>query len=345
MALTQVGDVIVPDIFTDYLQLESALNSRFLGSGIVATDALLNNLIRGGGATFDVPFWNAIPQGDSTPGGDTTTAITAQKVTAGKQIGVRLERNAAWQAADIVSILAGDDPLGVISRQGGRYWGLDQDKVLIAVAKGILAAEAASRNPETSATEVIWQEGTAGDALGTAPSATDLFSENTIPNAFAATVGDASDAFDTIAMHSIVYHSLTKQNLITFRPFGEQNIELPTFLGKRVIFTDAMPTAADNARTLYTSVMFRSGAIGYGEAPMTMPLEIEREALQGNGAGISTIVSRRQFMFHPGGYRWDSPANAANQSTPNNTILQTSTSWTRVVETKLASMIFIQTNG
>lgn len=345
MATTQVADVIVPSIYTNYLQVATVKNSRFLGSGIVATDPRLNELIRGGGAVFDVPYWNAIPQGSATPGGDTTTGITPEKLTAGQQRGVRLQRNKSWEWADIAEVLAGSRPASVIASQLGVYWGVEQDANLINMARGVLAAELASRNPEASATAVVYDEGTAGDNEATAPAATDLFSKTTMSSCFANTVGDAAQGYDTIAVHSVIYQSLVQQNLITFVPLAGQSSDLELFLGKRVIQTDQLGTDPDNARTLYTSVLFRSGAFGYGEAPMAIPLETEREAKQGNGAGITSVVSRRQFMFHPAGYQWQSPANLANQSTPADSIIATATSWNRVLDKKLAPMLFIRTNG
>ena len=53
----------------------------------------------------------------------------------------------------------------------------------------------------------------------------------------------------------------------------------------------------------YTSVIFGAGALGYGEGSAMIPVEIEREALAGNGSGIETIIERKTWLIHPFGYQ------------------------------------------
>ncbi len=57
-------------------------------------------------------------------------------------------------------------------------------------------------------------------------------------------LGDHWLAITAMAMHSKPFSRLQKLNLIEFLPLAQQNIEVPMFLGRRVIVDDGMPVAA-----------------------------------------------------------------------------------------------------
>jgi len=53
--MTQITDVIVPEIFTPYSQQITEEKSRIVQSGALARDAFLDDKLAGGGLTFNVP--------------------------------------------------------------------------------------------------------------------------------------------------------------------------------------------------------------------------------------------------------------------------------------------------
>ena len=54
---TRVSDVIVPEIFTPYTQTLTEEKSRLVQSGLITRSEALDNLLAGGGITFQVPSW------------------------------------------------------------------------------------------------------------------------------------------------------------------------------------------------------------------------------------------------------------------------------------------------
>jgi hypothetical protein len=56
-------------------------------------------------------------------------------------------------------------------------------------------------------------------------------------------LGDAMGGLAMIAVHSITYARMQKNNLIDFIPDSEGRVNIPTFLGRRVIIDDAMPNS------------------------------------------------------------------------------------------------------
>jgi hypothetical protein len=172
--------------------------------------------------------------------------------------------------------------------------------------------------------------------------AAELISADSVLNA-AATMGDHAGLLTAIAMHSIPFTRLQSQNLITFIPNARGEINIPTYLGRRVIVDDGLPAVAGANRITYTSILFGAGSIARAVAPARVPIEIEREALQGDGGGQEILVSRQQYILHPQGWRWTS-SSMAGQS-PTNAELATAANWSRQFNRKLTRIAFLQTNG
>jgi len=55
---TQISDVIVPEIFTPYMQTLTEEKSRLVQSGLLARSPAIDVLLAGGGLTFQVPSFN-----------------------------------------------------------------------------------------------------------------------------------------------------------------------------------------------------------------------------------------------------------------------------------------------
>jgi len=182
------------------------------------------------------------------------------------------------------------------------------------------------------------------DATGSATAA-ELISAEAILDA-AQTMGDASDALDTIIMHSVVYNRLAKQNLIDFIPDSEGRVRFPTYLGYRVVKDDGVKTISGTNRTKYFTYLVGRNAICWSEAP-TSPspnIEVDRKPDQGNGFGGDILYSRRQFVLHPYGVKWTDTSVVGEF--PTNAELATAANWDRVfAERKQINIAFLTTNG
>ena len=98
----------------------------------------------------------------------------------------------------------------------------------------------------------------------------------------------------------------------------------------------------DDAAT-YTSYLFGPGLLGYGERNPVVPFEVEREGLQGNGAGVEIIIERKSWVLHPFGTQFLSATLTDGNATLAQ--LRLAANWDRVVDRKNIPFAALVTNG
>jgi hypothetical protein len=165
-------------------------------------------------------------------------------------------------------------------------------------------------------------------------------------------LGDAAEDVTAVFMHSIVYSTAQKNNLIDFIPDSEGKVNIPTFLGRRVIVDDGMPNPAGDASNgaqtaagVYHTWLVGPAAFRLGVGTPIVPTEIFRFPDRGNGAGSDILYNRVEWCIHPVGHAYiGTPAQQGgptNAATSNN--LAHSGSWVRVFperkQIKLARLI------
>lgn len=337
MVVTRLSDAVIPTVFVPYMLKETMTKTAIFQSGILRQDAQLSTFLSGGGQTVNVPFWNDLSDSSTANISSDDPAVTAtpDKIAAATDIAIRQNRNKAWSDADLVSELAGDDPMKRISSRVSSWWGREFQRHLVSTLRGLFASNTASNGGDMQV--VI---GT--DAVG-APAAAEKISANAILDT-AQTMGDASDVLDTIIMHSVVYTNLAKQNLIDFIPDSEGKVRFPTYLGYQVVRDDGCPAVAGTNRIMYHTYLVGKNAFGWAEVPPDVPVETFRYPAQGNGAGVEELWTRRQYVMHPYGIKWTSSSMAGRS--PTDTELRAAANWTRVyAERKQVPLACLQSNG
>ena len=322
MAVTKISDVIVPEIFTPYVQNLTEEKIAFSLGGAVVRNANIDGLLNGGGLTFNVPNWKDLDNDEeNTVSDDDTTNSTPKKTGTFQEIAVRLSRHQSWSSMDLAAVLAGSDPMESIANRVAFYWARRAQAVMIATLTGIFADNAAA----PSGSEHV-QDDLTVDIKGGGYSAgvTDFNAESFIDAA--QTLGDSAASVTAVAVHSVVYSRMQKNNLIDFIPDASGMIQIPTYLGRRVIVDDAMPAAAG----VYESWLFGEGVVQLGTGQPAVPTEIEREASAGNGGGQDILHNRVMWCLHPTGHAYVGTApngGPTNAATSNN--LANAASWGR----------------
>lgn len=337
MTVTRLSDVVVPAVFFPYMMKETMTKTAIFESGILRSDAQMSGFLSGGGQTVNVPFWNDLSDSSTAniSSDDPAALATPDKIVAAQDIAIRNNRNKAWSDADLVSELAGDDPMKRVSSRVSAWWAREFQRFLVSELRGVFAANAAANGGDM---QVII--GT--DAVGAATAA-EKISANAILDA-AQTMGDASDVLNTIIMHSVVYTNLAKQNLIDFIPDSEGRVRFPSYLGYRVVKDDGVPAVAGTNRIMYHTYLIGSNAIAWAEVPPDVPVETYRYPAQGNGGGVEELWTRRQFVMHPYGIKWTSSSMAGRS--PTDVELRTAANWVRVyAERKQIALACLQSNG
>ena len=313
MAVTKIADVIVPELFTPYVIEKTAEKSKLLQSGIAVANPKLNQLVTAGGVTMQMPFWQDLQGEDEVL--DDQKALTPNKIGAEKDIATMLMRGNAWGANDLAGALAGDDPMAAIADRVADYWARKEQKVLLAVLKGVFASAEMKDHVLDKSAEGI--EGTMildGKQL----------------------LGDAADQLQAVMMHSAVYTELQKQKAIDYKEVVDPNgnsIQIPTYMEYAVVVDDSMPKDGD----VYTTYLFARGVIGRGEGTPVdfVATETDRDSL----AGEDYLINRRAYVLHPFGIKWiGTPAGV----TPTNDELATGANWKRVYESKNIGLVAIK---
>lgn len=331
---TQVVDVIVPEIFTPYIQQLTEEKSRIVQSGAMQADPMLGNFLSGGGLTVNVPSWKDLDNDEENissdnpadqfkrPGWDATrTDSTPKKIGTAQEIAVRLSRNNSWAAADLAAVLAGADPMQAIANRVADYWTRRLQVAFVSTMKGNFAQNATA----TDATHV--QNDMTHDVSGTvfADGTTNFTAENFIGATL--TMGDSMQSLTMIMVHSVVYARMQMNNLIDFIPDARGEVMIPTFLGREVIVDDGMPVNGG----VYESWIFGAGALRFGSGSPKVPTEVQRQAQAGNGGGQEILYNRVEWVIHPVGnaYKGASPIGGPSNATTTNN-LANADSWARV---------------
>lgn len=324
MATVRVSDVVVPEIFTGYAQQLTTELSALVQSGAVVSDPVLNANLAGAGLTFNEPsFKDVTNEDENVSSDDPDVTSTPKNIGSLTEIQVRLSRNQSWSSMDLAGDLIARDPMEAMARRVGNYWALRLQAAFIATMKGVFADNDAA----PSGSEHVQYDLTK-DVKGASYTAgvTNFTAENFIDGCVL--LGDAMGGLAMICVHSIVYARMQKNNLIDFIPDSEGRVNIPTFLGRRVIVDDAMPTPSSG---VYESWLFGPGVVRMGIGSPKVPTEVERKPDAGNGSGQEILYSRMELCLHPKGYAYKGTSpngGPSNASTSNN--LAHADSWQRV---------------
>lgn len=303
---TRIADVIVPEVFNPYVIERTAELSVLVKCGIVVRDNELDKLAKAGGRLINMPYWKDLNGDDEVL--DDNGALTPGKITAGQDVAALLMRGKAWSVNDLAKALSGDDPMKAIGDLVAEYWARQRQKTLLATLKGVFASTSMAGNiHDISAL-------TGGAEKITGASFIDAKTK----------LGDASEKLTAVAMHSLVFASLEKQNLIQYIPNSQGIVDFPSYLGRNVIVDDACPKDGD----VFTTYLFGQGAIGEGNGEAPVPTETDRDSL----AGEDILINRQHFLLHPRGIKFTDTSVA--KSSPSNTELANATNWNRVYENK-----------
>lgn len=313
MADTTLNDVVVPNVFTEYVVENSLAKSALVQSGIVTRNAAIDDQLRAGANSFSVPFWKDLGDVAADLVDDNPSSFaTNRKLTAGKQVVRKSYLHGSWSAMNLASELSGSDALARIQDRVAAYWQREAQRRLIASLTGIMADNAANDSGDM-VVDISAQSGALAN-----------FSAGAVIDA-CATMGDSMRDMVAIAMHSTTYKAALKADLIQTLPASDGRF-IQTFRGLAIIVDDGLPLAAG----VYTTVLFGPGAVGYGvSAPrIAAGTEVENLPSAGNGGGQQVLHSRVNMAIHPLGFQWKE--QSVSGESPSTAELATAANWDRV---------------
>lgn len=335
MADTRITDVVVPELFSEYMMKDTVENAAIFTSGLVRQDEKIKQQLDAGGQYLNVPFWKDL-SGDATVGTDNpASSITPAKIGTGKDISVRQNWTQAWSAMDLASILAGSLAPQRIKDRVTEYWQRWLNKVLAGEVEGIFADNLANDS---------------GDMLNdiysdvVTPATANKISRSAVNKALK-TAGDAREMFGIMLCHSAVYTDMLENNDISFIKESDNSLSIALAYGKfRPIVTDTMPVQTGSNSDAYITVFAAPGAFAFGEASNGVtPTEVDRLPGAGDGMGQEILYTRRSLTIHPYGIAFLSTGMAG--TSPTLAELKLAAAWDRVyAERKQVAMAFLRSN-
>ena len=319
------SDIIVPEVFTPYVIEQTTQRDAFLASGVVQPMAELN--ATEGGDFVNVPFWKANLSGDFEVLSD-SSSLTPGKITADRQTGVILHRGRAFESRDLAALAAGSDPMAAIGNKIADYIANQRQKDLLSCLAGVFGAVGDTSSAAYAGLAVDGETGDTPTILG----------PRQIVEA-KSLLGDQGEKLTAICMHPKVYYDLMERRAIdmiydntgapdtaadsgsTAPAFG--SVQVPTFMGLRVIVSADVQTAGSGATTEYATYLFTQGSIGSGEQ-LGLQTETDRDILAKSDAMSIDL----HYVYHPIGAKWSTAV-----SNPTRAQLETVGNWTKVYET------------
>lgn len=330
MALTQITDAVVPEVFGPYAANLATTTSKLITSSIVTLDGELSSKLSAGGATFNMPSW-AAPDMETeyqTPTDD-GTIITPVKSAGINEIAVRLGGNEAYSSARLAAQLAGSNPQDALAMHIGGIMAGKRQTMLVNQLNGLFDTALAASVSDVAVEDTAAY--TAATRFGSA-----VFIDALAP--FSDMLGDNY----SIVCHPDVYRAMMKEGLVDndTSSVTDGSASVKTYLGFPVVSDARCPKVAGATSGFkYTSYVAAPGAIRTGAGNVEVVVDVNE--LAGNGSGVENLIVRDSFGFHVGGTKWTGTAAGA---LPTAAELATGGNWAKVLDTKLIPVAAIVTN-
>lgn len=336
MAETRLADLVIPEVFTEYVQLLTTEGSAYRNSGVLESSVLLDQLLSGGARTFNVPHFRDLTQTEANVSSDDPASnAVPEKITTGQEIAQRHNRNQVWSSMDLNEALAGADPMEAIAALVAGYWIREENRMIIAASEGLMADNEANDSGDQLNDIALGGAGT--------PTAVNLFSAEAVIDT-QQTMGDNQGGLGVIAMHSVVFSRAKKNNLIDFIPDARGEVDIPFFLELRVVVDDQLPVNVVSSNNEFSTYLYGAGAFARGVSPARVPTEVDRAPLAGDGGGQEFLHSRVQWAHHPRGFAWLAASQAGEG--PTNAELRLAANWDRRFnERNQVKFAELRTNG
>lgn len=305
-------DYIVPEIFNPYVVHRTNELSALYQSGIISNNSELDSLAQKGGQYINMPYWEDLSGEDqvATYDGD----VTIQKIQAGQDVAVLLQRLQVWAEPDMQAALSGSDPASAIGDMVAAYWARRRQATLIKILEGVFSATGMEGN--------IY-EYTTFDKTNAAEEILSAIYK----------LGDAHAKLTAVACNSADALSIDLQSIASNNAqYITSYTEADRTSGRRIIVDDGIPQG-----TIY---IFGEGAIGLGNGMMPVPTAVQREELK--GIGIDYLVNRQAFLLHPRGVKFKGSPSGLS---PTNAELATGTNWEPVYEPKDIRIVKMTKSG
>lgn len=305
---THLSDMIIPEVFGNYVLNTALKTNRFVQSGILTPDPDLGPRLRDAGTKITVPFINDL-SGDPDNWTDTDD-IEVNQLTSGKQLGLKFYQTKAFGYTSLSQMISGAPIQTTIGNRFANFWTRADEKMLLAVLNGVMGVTKVKNSKFYDATSK-----TPTDAAFSA-------------KGFIAAIGLMGDLQDTslgaIAVNSATYSMMKMQNLIeTIQP-ANGALPFEAYNGLRIVLDDDIPVDLTNKqKPTTTSYIFAPGAVRYSS--ILASTETKYDPIKEGGTDI--IVQKRVGTIHVAGTSVKTSFAPAKSTFPTMDEFSKSTTW------------------
>ena len=321
-----LADIIKTNNFSQYVSQAIKEQSKFLSSGVVVRNSLLDST--SGGTRIQVPQFNPIApteeilDGTATWGTSGAGYLTPQKISTGTQVATITHRGFSYAVDDIAVLAAGDDPMTHIRNQLATAINKLTNAKLFSQLAGLFGTA-------LSANALDVALGAAGPNAAEA----NFLTASTIAKA-RNLLGTRGEELNVLVVHPSVYYYLLQVGMLTFSTsalstggavtwggggVGVNERSIGQFAGMNVVIDSQVNTVQPGTtghQKEFRCYLIKSGTILEGEQS---PLGIESDR---------NILSKQDVMsvdyhsaYHVMGTKWtsasDNPANSALRTGSN----------------------------
>lgn len=294
------------EIFTEYMQEQSCLNTSLLASGVYVHDPIIEERIGTKGNVFTAPFFLPVDSEGEALNYDGKTPNTPSEIGTNSQTGMAIARMKAWKETTFVRYLSGVSPLqNLADKLVIPYYQREWLRDMLAIAKGIMGLEAMADHK----TEYVLSD--------------DLNLYNACADLITKANGDKGGEYSLFVAHSAIVNQLRKMEAIEIRKYTDPETlktwDVP-YLGHMVVLeTDTEMASGTN----YLAYMFGHAAFIGCDKKVDRPYFATYDA-ETNG-GVEKLYTKQAKVMHPNGFSIVVD-NIAEES-PTRAELATSANW------------------
>lgn len=301
-------------------------------AGVIALSSEMDNQMAKGGVLHELPFWNDIANSADRQSTETKSILFAggtndpdpDGLTSDKEVFAKICRNKSWGVSDLSdSIMLNGDPMNFLVSRSAVYQNWKLQAYFLNVCTGIFADnDLAPGGTEHVQGDLTLDISNAAGAGVFAPGVTTFGAAAHIKAL--QLLGDNKSKLQVILMHSIIESTIALQDLIETVRDSEGQVLYSKFMGMRIVIDDDMTSPSAG---VYDTYYFGLASFLLGKTSPKVPLEEERHAGAGGGAGETVFYRRWEWSLHPRGHKWLLASTGAG---PSDAQIQGAASWQRV---------------
>ena len=312
--MAKLRDIFNKNVVLSYQVKDNLQRSKFWQSGAFVSDARLRPLLTSGSRTFEVPYINPIDGNlEANYGNTILTDIAMPRTIDGIKSKGRLAFfNEGFVESRLESYLMGQSPLQLMAQMVDNFWLTQAENRAVATVIGLLNYDQA--NGKTLTTDI--SKATADETSG--------FNVDAFIDAEGA-LDEAHQGLGVLIVHPLIATKMRKQKLVEKVTTSDNLAPVEVYNGRTVVTSTKGTVIGTGKNAKYVSFLLGRGAFAADMVAGQDDLELERTANTGNGAGHTTLWTRRNMLIHPQGFSFIAEDSALTGGTKNEAL---SASWT-----------------